>query len=131
MAEATRITDTGTSGTRTAVFAADAAGWLVLPALGHFYADDWHPTGLAIRAAGIGAFALGAYVDRSCEEDVCGGAFLIGLGTLAIVTGTIVDIATASGAAHDYNRRHQVSIAPTVLNPPSGPVMGVGVGGEF
>jgi hypothetical protein len=131
MAESTRITDTATGATRTAVLAADVAGWIVLPSLGHFYSDDWHPTGLAIRAAGIGAVALGVYADRSCEDEPCGGSILILGGALAVVGGTIYDIATASGAAHEYNRAHHVSIAPTVLSPPSGPVMGIGVGGEF
>jgi hypothetical protein len=132
VAESTRITDTTPSGaTRTLVIGADIAAVLALPALGHFYADDWHPTGLAIRAAGLVAIALGAYSDRSCEDEPCGGTALILVGGLAVVTGTIYDIATAGGAAHEYNRAHHVSITPTVLNPPSGPVMGIGVGGEF
>ena len=132
MAELTRVTDPIPSGTaKTFILSTDIAAWLVLPSLGHFYADDWHSTGLAIRAAGLAAIVLGYSADRSCDDEPCGGSILLGVGALTVVTGTIYDIATAGEAAHDYNRAHHVSIAPTVLNPPSGPVMGIGVGGEF
>ena len=129
-AELARVSDARPSA-RTFVIGVDVGLWLALPSLGHFYANDWHSTGLAIRATGIGAIMVGAVSDSSCENEPCAGSLLVGLGVLTLVTGTIYDIATASGAAHDYNRAHRVSIAPTVLNPPSGPVIGLGVGGQF
>jgi hypothetical protein len=52
------------------------------------------------------------------------------LGGLTVLAGMAIDIATAPGAARDYNS-HRVSILPTVLTPPSGPVVGLGVGGRF
>ena len=129
--ELTRVTDHSSGPAESLAVSTDIAMCLALPALGEFYANDWHPTGLVIRATGLGAIALGALSDRSCDNDPCGGMALILLGGLTVVVGTVYDIATASGAAHDYNRAHRMSVAPTILNPPSGPVLGVGMAGRF
>ncbi len=129
--ELTRVTDHSPGSAEPWAVTADLAMCLALPSLGHVYANDWHPTGLAIRATGLGAIALGALTDRSCEDEPCGGAALILIGGLTVIAGTVYDIATASEAAHDDNRARRVSIAPTMLNPPSGPVMGVGMAGRF
>ncbi len=131
MVEWTRVTDHSSGSAGAVAIGTDIAMCLALPALGHFYANDWHPTGLAIRATGLGAIALGAFSDRSCDDEPCAGTALILIGGLTVVAGTIYDIATASGAAHDYNHAHRVAITPTILNPPSGPVMGVGMAGQF
>jgi hypothetical protein len=132
LAESTRITDNSHGATSRGLIAADVAGLLVLPSLGQFYADDWHPTGLAIRAAGLAAIVVGAKSeDAACGDGFCPTMLLVLVGVLTVATGTIYDIGMAGESAHAYNRAHRVSIAPTVLNPPSGPVMGIGMGGEF
>jgi hypothetical protein len=115
----------GTSA-RDVAFGATAAAWIALPSLGHWYAHDWLSTGFVIRAISVGAVALAAQ-DNSCEDEPCASSFLILGGVIGLVTGTVMDIATAPNAAHDYNAHRHLTIAPTVLMPPSGPVIGVGV----
>ncbi len=123
LADATSMSATST---RDLAIGASAAAWIALPSLGHWYAHDWLSTGLVIRTVSIGLIALAAH-DNNCEDAPCGGDFVIAGAMLGLVTGTVWDLATAPGAASNYNARRRVTIAPTVLTPPSGPVIGVGV----
>jgi len=51
---------------------------------------------------------------------------------VAIVVGSVTDITSSAGDVRAYNAAHyNISVAPTVLTPPSGPVIGLGIGGEF
>ena len=106
------------------------AAWIALPSLGHLYAHDWVSKGMVIRTLGIAGIALGA--QQACEDEPCGGDFLIIAGVGAVITGTIWDLASAPSAADEYNAAHaHATFAPTVLMPPSGPVVGLGIDGTF
>ncbi len=94
--ELTRVTDHSSGPAESLAVSTDIAMCLALPALREFYANDWHPTGLVIRATGLGAIALGALSDRSCDNDPCGGMALILLGGLTVVVGTVYDMPTPS-----------------------------------
>ena len=107
-----------------------AAAWIALPSLGHLYAHDWLSKGLVIRTLGLAGIALGAR--QTCEDDPCGGDFLIIASLGAVITGTIWDLASAPSAADEYNASHaRATLAPAVLTPPSGPVVGLGISGTF
>lgn len=105
---------------------------LFTPSLGHWYAGDALTVGLGIRAASAAVFVMG--VSEAARDDTRSDAgALIGMGLLGYATGILYDIATAPRAARTYNERHRVAatFAPAVLTPPSGPVIGVGLGGRF
>lgn len=107
-----------------------AAAWIALPSLGHWYAHDWMTKGLVIRTLGLAGIALGA--QQSCEDEPCGGDFLIIASIGAVITGTLWDIASAPSAADEYNAAHaHATFSPAVLTPPSGPVFGLGLSGTF
>jgi hypothetical protein len=107
-----------------------AAAWIALPSLGHWYAHDWVSKGFVIRTLGLAGIALGAR--QTCEDDPCGGDFLVIASIGAVITGTIWDIASAPSAADEYNASHaHATLAPAVLTPPSGPVVGLGINGTF
>lgn len=114
---------------------------LVTPSLGHWYAGDYFTTGLGIRLISAATFVGGVAEvfasscwDSPCNENTGGaqtGAVLAIMGMIGYGTGTVLDIATAPKAAREYNARHRLVVTPTLLTPPSGPVMGVGIGGRF
>lgn len=119
-------------------------GWGVLsslltPSLGEWYAGKYVTAGMGLRLlggavaiAGVAqAFETSCYIDcnSSSSSTSGGGLVLVGLATFA--GGTLYDIATARSAARDYNTSHRLTVLPTVLHPPSGPVYGLGVGGRF
>lgn len=107
-----------------------AAAWIALPSLGHLYAHDWLSKGLVIRTLGLAGIALGTR--QTCEDAPCGGDFLIIASIGAVITGTIWDLASAPSAADEYNASHaHTTLAPAVLTPPSGPVVGLGINGTF
>ena len=108
---------------------------LVTPSFGHWYAGDYLTAGMGIRAASAASMLVGVGQIVSCEGtdhscDNSAGFFIIG-GLIGYGAGALYDIATAPRAARRYNAEHRTFVMPTVLNPPSGPVMGVGIGGSF
>lgn len=98
---------------------AGLATGLITPSLGEWYAGRYLTLGLVTRVAGAGIVATSGGDP---------GAILLGVGIEA--AGAVYDVATAGSAAADYNRRH-VLVTPTVLPTPSGPTLGLGVGGSF
>jgi hypothetical protein len=118
-----------------------AAGLLssvVTPSLGEWYAGKPLTAGMGIRAASAVVFVAGLSEALKClDETDCtnnntaAGALLLG-GLAGYAGGTIYDIALAPSAARDFNREHQIHLAPTYMRTPSGnATMGVGIGGTF
>ena len=71
--------------------------------------------------------------DDPNDENINPVTSLLALGGMvAIVVGSVTDITSCAGEVRAYNAgHHNISIAPAVLTPPSGPVIGLGIGGEF
>ena len=118
-----------------------AAGLLssvVTPSLGEWYAGKPLTAGMGIRAASAVLFLAGVGEAFKCldtencsNNNAAAGVMLIG-GLAGYAGGTIYDIATAPTAAREFNREHQLHIAPTYMRTPSGnATMGVGIGGTF
>jgi hypothetical protein len=111
------------------------AGAIAAPSAGEWYAGKYLTVGMGLRAAGaavIGYGLLMAYCnDSTCTSD--DGLRLMGAGLVVAAGGIAWDIATARGAADDYNAAHRprATVAPMILQPPSGPVYGVSIGGVY
>jgi hypothetical protein len=111
---------------------------LVTPSLGEWYAGKPVTLGMGIRGASAIVLLAGLSESLKClDETDCtndnkaAGELLIG-GLIGYAGGTIYDIATAPSAARDFNREHQIHLAPTYMRSPSGnATMGVGIGGTF
>ncbi|MEP6863115.1 MAG: hypothetical protein ABJE66_20985 [Deltaproteobacteria bacterium] len=111
---------------------------LVTPSLGEWYAGKPLTIGMGVRAASAVVLLAGldeslkCLGETSCTNDTAAaGALLLG-GLVGYAGGTIYDIATAPNAARDFNREHQIHLAPTYLRTPSGnATMGIGIGGTF
>jgi hypothetical protein len=128
----------GISGNNATLTTAGAISSLVTPSLGEWYAGKYLTAGMGIRAASTVVMFAGVAQAISCWDSCSSGqsqdasAMVIG-GLVGYAGGAIYDIATAGSAADDFNAKHRVHamFAPTVLNPPSGPVMGAGLTGTF
>lgn len=111
---------------------------LVTPSFGEWYAGKPVTLGMGLRVASTLVFIAGASEAFKCiDSDNCqnnnnaAGALLLG-GLVGYASGTIYDIATAPGAAREFNREHQIHVVPTYMRTPSGnAAMGVGIGGSF
>jgi hypothetical protein len=104
-----------------------AASSLITPSIGEFYAGRYLTTGMGIRAASA------ALIWASAANSQGSSNALVVTGMLGYATGVVWDIVDAGHAANDYNRRHaiNVTVSPTVITQPSGPVIGMGLGGSF
>jgi hypothetical protein len=117
---------------------AGLASSLVTPSLGEWYAGKPLTAGMGIRGAsalvtfaGLAESLKCLDADGSCHSDASAGYLLAG-GLIGYATGTIYDIATAPSAAREYNRKHAVTVEPSLLRTPSGTTsVGVGIGGTF
>ncbi|HEX7700923.1 MAG TPA: hypothetical protein VF403_09380 [Kofleriaceae bacterium] len=113
------------------------ASSLVTPSLGEWYAGKYLTVGMGLRAAGalamIGGIAYSYCNDSGSQCSETLGHGLLAVGLIAYGGGIIYDIVMAPSAVDAYNTSHRVraTIGPAVLTPPSGPVMGVGLGGSF
>jgi hypothetical protein len=110
---------------------------LVTPMLGEWYAGRPLTVGLGIRVA-AGVLMLAAEEKAAaCDGDETSGCNAVGpmliTGMLAYGGGVAWDIVTARNSTFAFNAAHapKVRFAPTVLTSPSGPVMGLGLGGAF
>ncbi len=130
------IDDSNSNGVGVGLFFGGLATSLFTPSLGHFYAGRHLTVGMGIRAASA-ALVIGALVaseSSTCSESCNNTQEALAItGLVGYATGIVWDIATAGKAASAYNERHgfTLSVTPTVLSPPSGPVMGIGIGGKF
>ncbi len=116
--------------------AAELAGAVVAPAIGHIYAGDWLSPGLGMRVAGAGLLVLGAYNwsrpsgnSSQIELSPVGGMLIAG-GLVSLATGVIYDIATSRRAVRRYNREH-ATIVPTALATATGVAPGLALAGGF
>jgi hypothetical protein len=128
----------GPHGDGPAVQMLGAAGTLIAPSTGRWYAHAPGLGGIGLRLAGVGVAAIGAsqwvtvcpltYPDR-CEPSKLAPILLLA-GAGLYLAGTIHDIASAPGDARRYNQRlHNVSIAPIVRPDDHG--LGVAVAAQF
>jgi len=120
------------------MIAAGLLSSLVTPSLGEWYAGKPITLGMGVRAASAFVLLAGLSESLKClDETNCtndnkaAGELLVG-GLIGYAGGTIYDIAMAPSAARDFNREHQIHLAPTYMRTPSGSAtMGVGIGGTF
>jgi hypothetical protein len=120
------------------MIAAGVLSSLVTPSLGEWYAGKPVTLGMGLRAASAFVLLAGLSESLKClDETDCtnntqaAGALVLG-GLVGYAGGTIYDIALAPSAARDFNREHQIHLAPTYMRTPSGnATMGVGIGGTF
>lgn len=96
-------------------------GWTVGPSLGHIYAEasDQVWTGMGIRATGLVVAGVSQvrYLRSTPESERGGGAPLLGLAGLILISGSAVyDVLTAPRSVREYNEAHGLSarITPTV-----------------
>jgi len=127
--EAIAHTDYSTSD-RTAVYATAVVAEL-LPSLAHVYAGlrpamTW---GLVLRAAGLGLMNAAFEDPSDGDGGIAFAVFLVGGGIFA--TSFIVDAVVAHHTVVRRRAAARAMVAPVVLRSPSGPVMGLGVGGRF
>lgn len=103
-------------------FLLGAAGALVLPSAGHWYAGEAGGVGLVTRGAGLALFISGA-IRAEREVDGCDGGcsttddaeLRLWAGFGLFIAGTIYDIATSGSAARAHNERlRKMMVAPTV-----------------
>lgn len=104
---------------------------LVGPSTGHWYAHDGWNAGMGLRLGGLGGMLLGlSMIDLLSvgggdddQEDTGAALFVSGLALYGV--GTIYEIVTAPGAAHDFNADQARLVGPhvtvTVVGPDHAP----------
>jgi hypothetical protein len=113
-------------------------GMMVLgPTTGHVYAGSPLNTGLAVRASGVAAGAIGFGMVAPCLFGTCQtartdiGVLVLGAGAITYAIGTIYEIGDAHGAARRHNERVSANLVIAPLATPSGTAPGVGLAGHF
>jgi len=113
------------------------------PSTGHWYAGRYGGYGMAARAASAGLMVYGlmsmfeAHCDLGCNDNgqqhdaERRGATAMVVGAIGWVGATVYDIVTAPEAVRDYNRAHQMTIAPTVIPSGGAYLPGVAVSARF
>jgi hypothetical protein len=135
-AAAWMVVAVGASSHETAPIVGGAIATLFAPSIGQWYAGKSLTVGLGIRAASAALLFAAEIKAANCDSDDGGSCtsvapMLVG-GLIGYGAGTILDIVLAPRAARDFNRSHaKVYLAPTVIAAPSGPVMGLGIGGAL
>lgn len=129
------------SSMRTPMVLLGLAGIAIGPTLGHIYSHHTWNLGLGMRLAGLAAGVIGAALMLQCIDGCSAGGStrdqadlgvaLFMVGGSSYVVGTIYEIATAPGAADDYNRDHGVALTLAPLRGRDGMVPGVGLLGHF
>ena len=109
------------------------AAFLVGPTMGHVYAGRTWNRWLAVRIGGIVVTLLGAALTGNCDGPCGPGLPIAAVGAAAYLVGAIGEIASAPGAANEYNREHhvgtQLTLSPIPTRCGSGP--GIGLVGWF
>jgi hypothetical protein len=122
--------------TGVAVAIVGAGSLLITPSAGNFYSGKYLSSGLIARAAGAAAMGIGGtllvrstFLDNNSDVAVGMLAFLGG--SVAFVTGTILDVARAGSVAQEWNARHHLTLTPTAISTPTGSSGGLGLGARF
>ncbi len=114
---------------------AGVAGLVVGPTVGHIYAGHTGSVGLGLRAGSLVPMALGALGEFACglAANSCSSAepVLLLAGAAGYVTGTVLEIATAGGAARDHDRGLGATLSFTPVRGAQKTVPGVGIVGKF
>jgi hypothetical protein len=114
------------------------AGVVLAPSAGEWYAGDYLNIGLGVRVVGAAMFLAGIR-GNNCDPEpgitysCWGNPVLVIAGMGVVASGAIYDIVTAGRAANRFNERHAADfqVVPAVMNAPSGPTVGLGIGGRF
>jgi hypothetical protein len=110
---------------------------VVTPAIGHVYGEHRFFTGgTVLRVAGFVALtgsAIGVYDQLLCVAECSVGLLVLGgVGALAIVGGTVIDLATARSSTARWNREHHLELVPMAIPTPSrSAVPGLGIAARF
>ena len=107
---------------------ASFATMLVAPSAGHWYAGKTLTAGMGVRALGGTVATLSLMLLVASDGEMPGVEEAFWLGTITVGVGAIWDIATASSAVDQWNRKH-ATVMPTALKLGDG--YGVGVVGRF
>jgi len=106
----------------------------VLPSVGHIYTEDWLWVAIGIGTR-VGAGLLMYAGPEGCNRDfdfpcdrTAGGQRTIDAGKLLIAASLLVDIVHPYFSAERFNRRHEITVAPTAM---TGGGSGLAVGGRF
>jgi hypothetical protein len=132
------VTATGLANHNGAVTVAGALSSLVTPSAGEFYAGKGVTAGLGLRLLGTGvafagvAEALKCDFRSNCDRDPRLAGALLTAGGVSYASGILLDIVLAGSAADDFNRKHDLHVAPVVSRTAtSGQTVGLGVTGSF
>lgn len=107
-------------------FHAAALGLAIAPSLGHWYAGEYLSGGMVARAGGAALVVIGSQID-GCEDACDAGMALMMGGAATFVAGVLWDVATAPKAARSWNKRHEISITPSLTSDGGG----LSLGGSF
>ncbi|KAB2893058.1 MAG: hypothetical protein F9K40_17440 [Kofleriaceae bacterium] len=111
----------------------EGAKWVVCtlgPSAGQLYSEAWGQVAIwgGLRAAGFASVMIGHAVD----DDPKLRDRLQFVGAWTVLISIIVDLSLAPSAARKYDARHAATtITPVSMSTPSGPAMGVALGGTF
>lgn len=117
-----------------------AAGFVTFtlgPSFGQWYAGKVITPGLGARAVGFLVFVVGVgeavkCIDGCSNGDGSSAGGLMLLGGVVYTGGMVYDIATAPGAARDWNNAHAgPAFTPTALPAIGGPAPGIALTGAF
>ena len=91
------------------------ASVVLLPSLGHWYAEQAVTVGMPIRL-------VGAFVYAAADEDGIRAA-----GAMIVAGGMIYDLATAGSHVEAWNRKHAAAVTPAAI----GGGYGISLAGQF
>jgi len=135
-AAAWTVFGSGVATGRESIVLTGALAVLVAPSAGEWYAGKPFTAGLGIRAASAAMIIAAEIKAVECDggDSGCGavGPLLVG-GLIGLGAGTILDIAVAPRTARAFNDAHRrrMWVTPSVMSAPSGPVLGLGIGGAL
>jgi hypothetical protein len=105
------------------------------PTPARIYAGELGGRYLLWRLGGLAIMAVGSGVMEDAQGGAGGidspGGAIIATGAVIVVTATVTDLVTARDAAHRFNKRHAIDIAPVSVAPSGSLVPGLSLSGRF